>query len=146
MSYPDRSNVSFNIYPNLPVWCIFSCFFFLNYSQIVFSYLNTDLSWLPPLYFSFDRFVVTFSSIVAVSRTRSRILNIRPCHVLILYRIFSKVWGEGCWIMWRIWVWLHWWTIPKRGWAWCKTMQNSVKGLNPGVISKVGWVWSSGWT
>ena len=21
-----------------------------------------------------------------------------------------------------------------------------VKGLNPGVISKVGWVWSSGWT
>ena len=24
----------------------------------------------------------------------------------------------------------------------CKT----VKGLNPGVISKVGWVWSSGWS
>ena len=23
---------------------------------------------------------------------------------------------------------------------------NFVKGLNPGVISKVGWVWSSGWT
>ena len=22
----------------------------------------------------------------------------------------------------------------------------SVKGLNPGVISKVGWVWSPGWT
>ena len=23
---------------------------------------------------------------------------------------------------------------------------NTVKGLNQGVISKVGWVWSSGWT
>ena len=23
---------------------------------------------------------------------------------------------------------------------------NTVKGLNPGVISKVSWVWSSGWT
>ena len=24
--------------------------------------------------------------------------------------------------------------------------RKTVKGLNPGVISKVGWVWSSGWT
>ena len=39
VSYPDRSNVSFNIYPNLCVRCIFSFFFFL-----IFNYLNTDLS------------------------------------------------------------------------------------------------------
>ena len=30
---------------------------------------------------------------------------------------------------------LAWWTV-----------HYSVKGLNPGVISKVGWVWSSRWT
>ena len=90
-----------------------ACFLVMNSKRC--SYLNTDLSWLPPLYFSFHRFVVTFSSVVAVSRTRSRILNIRPCHVLILYRIFSKGWGEGCWIMWRIWVWLHWWIIRSAG-------------------------------
>ena len=86
-------------------------FFFL----ITHRLFLVDLSWLPPIYFSFDRFVVTSSSVVAVSPTRSRILNIRPCHVLIPFRIFSKGWGEGCWIMWRIWVWLHWWTIRSAG-------------------------------
>ena len=111
VSYPDRSNVSFNIYPNLFVRCIFSCFFF-DYPQIVFSWFVLTAAHPD---FSFDRFVVTSSSVVAVSPTRSRILNIRPCHVLIPFRIFSKGWGEGCWIMWRIWVWLHWWTIRSAG-------------------------------
>ena len=66
-----------SIYTQICVCGAYSHVFVFNYSQIVFSYLNTDLSWFPPLYFSFDRFVVTFSSVVAVSRTRSGILNIR---------------------------------------------------------------------
>ena len=112
----SRAQIAFPFpYERLPLRrLVHILIFFCNYPHIVFNYLNTDLSWLRPLYFSFDRFVVSPSS-VAVSRTSSRILNIRPCHVLILFRIFSKGWGEGSYFMWRIWVWLHWWTIRSAG-------------------------------